>query len=110
MNGENKTPSTGYALDSNGNLINWVDLIKSVSASLGENGAIVISDQELHEPDNGKIFFLFEAVEDEATINSAVGNMENIDSLVLSRNGKAYGVFSNVKLTSGKIIAYMREV
>lgn len=106
----NQTPSTGYALDSNGNSINIVDIIKTILSSIGENGSKIISNTELTAPDSGKIFFCFEGLEGDAVITSALGNSENIENTTIGKHGKIYGKFQNVKLTSGKIIAYMREV
>jgi len=106
---QNKTPASGYALDSNGNLVNWLEIVKTVASSVGEDGSKVISNTELTSPDSGKIFFCFEGLEGDAVIESAVGNSENIAGSTIGKHGKIYGKFSNVKLTSGKIIAYMRE-
>lgn len=106
----NKTPSTGYMMDSNGNKINITDIIKSFNATIGVSGSIIISDTDTYTPDDGKIFFCFEGLEGDAVVASALGNSENIAGTTIGKHGKIYGVFSNVKLTSGKIIAYMREV
>lgn len=106
----NETPNTGYTLDSAGNKINIVDIIKSFSATIGSDGSVIISNTDTYTPNNNKIFFCFEGLEGDAVIASASGNSENIANTTIGKHGKIYGMFSNVKLSSGKIIAYMRGV
>lgn len=111
---DNRTPNTGLAVNEQKEIINWVtkleSIVRSITASTGIDGSIVISDTDTHYPDEGKTFFCFEAVEDTAEINSANGNMDGIAGLTLAQHGKAFGIFQDIKLTSGKIIAYMKEL
>lgn len=108
------TPGSGKAFDSQNNIINWIDRIESFikifNANSGANGAVVIDDTNLHTPPAGYCYFCLEAVEDVAVINDAAGNMTNIAGLELSENGRAYGEFTNARLTSGKVIAYLKEL
>lgn len=98
-------PKTGRALKEDEEAINLADKIEE---SLGGKGAVYISDTVAHTPPEGKVFIALQVLESaiiDAIIPSFGGN--DISGAVIGEGHFIYGRFSSIKLTSGRLIAYL---
>jgi hypothetical protein len=93
----------------NSNTQNLLSLKKSLDASLGDDGGIVISDTDTHTPGTGYEFFAIKALND-IVINSATGNIDDIDGITVYEKDVIFGNWTNLKLTSGSCLAYKKKV
>jgi hypothetical protein len=102
---ETRVPQGGNAFNSSGEVVNYIDIIDSLlNFQFARKGGIFIDDTSVHEPEAPYQFIAIQAIEDAEL--KATGNILNADSITLAAGISIYGIFSNITLTSGKVIAY----
>lgn len=104
--------SSGKVSKSDGQVINWGDKINSSNnlseTIIGGKSGLKIDDTNLHTAPNGLAIFAIKAMED-SIINTVTGDID-LDGETVLESDIIYGTWSNIELTSGKVIIYYKDV
>lgn len=75
-----------------------------LNASMGQYGGLIINDTDNYTPLPPYNFIGFIALED--SVITATGSISNFNSITIKEGMSIPGVFTNLQLSSGSIIAF----